>query len=284
MEISVICSRERERKRSDMKIGRAEDFFRNLNGIQLRVLDGGYAADGLERNSSVIAPPYSRLYYICGGVPYIEAEGDPVRLEQGWCCLLPAGFSFRFACRTAMEQLYFHIQLVDDTGIDLLRSCREMLAMPAGEERIRRMRSLTDENSPRASLGLRQELYGTLLSLLDAGGVELSRTVCSPCVLDAVGYIREHLSLQLTVGELAAHAHVSESTLEKTFRAEMGQSIGRYIDQEIFLKAESRLRHTDLSIAQMSAEFGFCDQFYFSRRFRERYGLSPRQYRRERPI
>lgn len=103
-------------------------------------------------------------------------------------------------------------------------------------------------------------------------------------MLDAAAYIRENLSIQLTVGELAAHAHVSESTLEKSFRAELGMTIGRYIDEEIFLRAESLLRHTDLPVSRMSEQFGFCDQFYFSRRFRAHCGLSPRQYRKQRPI
>ena len=61
-------------------------------------------------------------------------------------------------------------------------------------------------------------------------------------------------------------------------------SLLQEVPEEIFLAAERQLKQTKLSIAQISERFGFCDQFYFSRRFRARYGLSPQQYRKRYPF
>lgn len=268
-----------------MNIERSGELLRNVNGARLCVLDGGHAEGAQEWAAQVTNPPYSRLYYICKGDAYIlSADGRETPLEPGRCYLLPTGFSFRHACRTQMEQLYFHIRLDDDMGGDLLRACRQPLSTVAGGERIERLIGLTMDDGLLSGLRLRQELTRDVLELLDRGGVEPGRAQYARCVREAILYIRDHLSMQLTVGELAACAHVSESTLEKTFRAQTGMTIGRYIDEAVFFRAEELLRHTEMSAAQISEELGFCDQFYFSRRFSRRYGLSPQRYRKARPI
>ena len=102
----------------------------------------------------------------------------------------------------------------------------------------------------------------------------------SACVREATAYIRSHPTIQLTVRQLAELAHVSERTLAQTFREEMGLTPGQYMDEQVFLQAEQLLRRTDLSIQQISDRLGFCDPCYFSRRFHKRYGLSPKQYRK----
>ena len=106
----------------------------------------------------------------------------------------------------------------------------------------------------------------------------------SRCVLLAIEYIKSHLSLQLGIAELAANAFVSESTLAKKFKAEVGMTIGCYIDETILFEAEQLLTKTELSVLEISERFGFCDQFYFSRRFKAKYGETPQRYRKMKPI
>ena len=36
----------------------------------------------------------------------------------------------------------------------------------------------------------------------------------------------------------------------------------------------------ELRLAEIAAEFGFCDEFHMSRAFKQQFGLSPLQYRR----
>jgi len=51
--------------------------------------------------------------------------------------------------------------------------------------------------------------------------------------------------------------------------------MGRLIDRACELMCESRF--TDSEIAE---RLGFCDEFYFSRRFKEITGKSPRMFRK----
>ena len=61
-------------------------------------------------------------------------------------------------------------------------------------------------------------------------------------------------------------------------------SVNEYIYDVVMSKAEYLLRAGDLSISEISERFGFYDQFYFSKRFREKFKRSPREYRKDKPI
>ncbi len=258
----------------------------NMNNIQLKIVDYGHAVanQSWEWVGSIVTPPYARLYYIVGGDPYIIEHGRHIPLKVGHCYLMPTGYSFRHACESSMEQLYFHVNLCDSSGADLLKSCKGLMEYEPGGGFISELLRLSSDVDLTSGLRLRQGIYASILTLIGKYGVKLESMNYSKCVLLAIEYIRSHLSLQLGIAELAANAFVSESTLSKKFKSEVGMTIGSYIDEAIIFEAEQLLCKTELTVLEISERFGFCDQFYFSRRFKEKYGETPQKYRRNRPI
>ena len=55
--------------------------------------------------------------------------------------------------------------------------------------------------------------------------------------------------------------------------------MGEYINDTIMFEAGQLLLKTGLSVLAVSEKYGFSDQFYFSRRFKEKFGMSPLKYR-----
>lgn len=260
----------------------------NLNNIQLKFIDYGHATSGPEWIGNIMNPPYTRLYYIIGGDPYITINDGTkmtqIPLSVGHCYLLPTGYSFSYNCTNSMEQLYFHINLSDKTGADLLRNCHRLMEYEPGEKKIAELLELAKGGNIKSGLALRQELYDSLIFIINKYNVGIESANYSKCVLLAIEYIRSHLSLQLGISELAANSFVSESTLSKKFKNEVGMTIGSYIDETIIFEAEQMLCKNELSVLEISEHFGFCDQFYFSRRFKEKFGETPQKYRKNRPI
>ncbi len=256
----------------------------NLNNIRLRLIEYGHARTGGEWTGNIVTPPYARLYYIAGGDPYIiegaGASRKKIPLETGCCYLMPTGYSFRYACETSMEQLFFHLNLTDFNGTDLLSTFRGLMSYSPGEEKIRELIGFSQSSELVDGLMLRQELYASLLTMMKKYDIRLEPVRYSRCVLLAIEYIRSHLSLQLGVAELAANSFVSESTLAKKFKTEVGMTIGSYIDETILFESEQLLLKSDLTVLQISERFGFCDQFYFSRRFKKKFGETPQKYRK----
>jgi AraC-like DNA-binding protein len=73
---------------------------------------------------------------------------------------------------------------------------------------------------------------------------------------------------------------VSETYFYRCFKRWSGVSPVEYRNNLRLSGAESLLKCTDMQIQEISSEVGFTDPFYFCRIFSQRYGISPRQYRK----
>jgi transcriptional regulator GlxA family with amidase domain len=87
------------------------------------------------------------------------------------------------------------------------------------------------------------------------------------------------LSEDLSVAELARHAHMSERTFTRRFRAETGQSPQRWITGQRVNAARRLLESTDLGIARIAHTAGFADHLSLRRHMRRYMGLTPTEYR-----
>lgn len=94
-----------------------------------------------------------------------------------------------------------------------------------------------------------------------------------------LGHLESHYPEPVTVAALAAQAHMSESTLLRTFHQAVGTSPIDYLIQLRIEKGTERLRRTRDRIGAIAQAVGFADTNYFSRQFRRVVGVSPRRYR-----
>ena len=106
----------------------------------------------------------------------------------------------------------------------------------------------------------------------------------SKLIQSSISYIENNTSIKLTVKDISKELFVSESKLRNEFLKEMEMPIGKYIDDMIFIKARQMLSIAINTISSVSSELGFCDQFYFSRRFKEKFGITPTNFRKKNKI
>ncbi len=244
-----------------------------------KIVQGGDALCDKNWQAKEISPPYTRLYYTVEGVGEIETEEGKRLLEAGKLYVIPAGYTFSYRCEDSMRQLYFHVILSDLSGNDLLRGINKVLSLETDAEHLLELLSLYHDDGVSLKL-LKARIQTDLFTALKAENVTLSAKETSECVKKALAYIGDNLSASLTVSEVAKNIFVSTDTLSRRFKKEMGESVGKYIDGLILYRAEQLLSGSDLSLSQISAELGFYDQFYFSRRFKEKFSVSPLKYRK----
>lgn len=255
---------------------------KDVGKLHLQIYYCGYAESGSDWHADVVNPPFSRLYYILGGDGWFETAQTRRNFQPGHCYLLPGGLSFSCACSTSMRQVFFHIALLDENGRDLLPSLASALHTACDESIMQALASITNSETITTSVALRTHalLLGSIAGLFETHQITLPEKEYSPCVSRALQYIGLHVSAGLSLGEVAQNAFVSQTTLSKHFRRELGLSVRQYIENLVFAQAQLMLRGRALSIAEISEQLGFCDQFYFSRRFQRRYMESPISYRR----
>lgn len=248
-----------------------------MNKITLKVIySGWYEADN-KWSGTVVSPTDSRLYFIIDGdFRIISPTGEETVLTKGNSYLIPSGYSFDYNCKNKMSHIFFHVILSSFDGLDILRNVERPISCPFTHI----PEGILDFNSIVDSLNTESFITSSLHSLLSSNGITLEMNRYSKEVKTAIEYIRRNLSIQLNIKTVAEAAFTAPSTLTRNFRRETGMSIGEYVDFLIFREAEKLLKSTDMSALEISERLGFCDQFYFSRKFSEKYGTSPSKYRR----
>ena len=102
----------------------------------------------------------------------------------------------------------------------------------------------------------------------------------NPIIKKVCTYVDENLSSDISLESAADFAGVSSFYLSKLFKEEKGETFINYISDKRLEKSRQLLETTELSIKEITAEVGYNDQNYFSRIFKSKYGLSPKEYRK----
>ncbi len=102
----------------------------------------------------------------------------------------------------------------------------------------------------------------------------------NPIIKKVCSYVDENLSCDISLETAADFAGVSSFYLSKLFKEEKGETFINFISDKRLEKSRQLLEQTELSIKEITAEVGYNDQNYFSRIFKNKYGLSPKEYRK----
>lgn len=81
------------------------------------------------------------------------------------------------------------------------------------------------------------------------------------------------------LADLAEALHLSESRAGHVVRQVAGETFMHLLTQARLRTAAELLRHTDLSVTEVSVRSGFSELSHFHRYFRARFGMTPRRYR-----
>ncbi len=96
----------------------------------------------------------------------------------------------------------------------------------------------------------------------------------------ALSYIYSHYSEKISVADIAKASFMSRNSLFRHFKASFGRTpLDVLVDQR--LTAAAALLEKDMSITEVSSASGFASSSYFIKSFRDRFGKTPGEYRRE---
>lgn len=253
---------------------------KKANSVNLNLYSFGYAGVNTNWKGYVQKPSFSRLYYIVSGEAYIEYNNIKLSLLSGNWYLIPAWLSFCFGCDNEMEHLYFHITLSGVDEMDLISKFTEPVSFADNTNLHLIYMDFLEEESLFAALAIKENIYSIILKLMERNGIKPEIIECSQCVRKAVEYINNNLFKKLDLTTIAKYAYVSKCTLTNKFKKELNITIQGYIQRQKMFKAEQMLKNSNMSVAEISERLGFSEQFYFSRCFKQNFGLSPREYRK----
>ena len=99
-------------------------------------------------------------------------------------------------------------------------------------------------------------------------------------VARASQWLARNHQAKLTLSTLASHLGVSERTLARRFKAQLGVTPFDYARQLRFDAARRLLRNTSMRIEQIAVRVGYNDPRFFISTFRQAFGMTPAEFRR----
>jgi len=100
-------------------------------------------------------------------------------------------------------------------------------------------------------------------------------------VWQACDHLLGNLAQTPSLDKIANTIGTNRNKLSQEFSDFFGKSVFAWLREQRFQEACRLLRETDQTIKQISEIVGYTDANYFSARFKRRFGLSPREFRRQ---
>lgn len=92
-------------------------------------------------------------------------------------------------------------------------------------------------------------------------------------------FIWNNSSKKINLNHISSYVNFSSSHLSKIFKEIVGMSIMEYANQVRLRKAKEKLKTTDLSLSEIAEYVGYYDASYFTKSFKDEYGITPGKYR-----
>ena len=208
----------------------------------------------------VVSNTYARFYGVARGRSSVTLEGD------GWA----VGTMFTPAAGRLV--LGRSVAGVTDTYVDLA----EVGALDA-EALVAEIHEAmaTDPHAPAShavAIGALERRLAAYVPVDEPGLV----------INDVVAWLRDHPEVT-RVDELAAHAGLSERSLQRLVEQRVGMSPKWLIQRRRLHDAVEALKAGESSLADMAARLGYADQAHFTHDFRTVTGMTPGEYLRDQP-
>ncbi len=126
-------------------------------------------------------------------------------------------------------------------------------------------------------LSLRQYIDNGFL--MGVNEVPLKKTHAVP---DIISYINSHYSEPVTLDSLSAHFFIDKYYLCHAFKKATGETVTGYLNKKRLTEAKKLLLSADYPISEIFQLVGFQSQNHFNARFKDMFGKTPTEVRRQR--
>lgn len=144
----------------------------------------------------------------------------------------------------------------------------------------------------RRTLGTLERIRGTLLELVgftiekfapqlqSLAGQRVYLQGRTDALHRVMKYIDESLQRDISLPDVAEAAFLSPNYLSQLLKKQTGMAFVDWLTSRRLDRARNLLAHSTDHVYVVANSVGFADEAYFTRRFKQRFGVAPREYRR----
>ena len=95
---------------------------------------------------------------------------------------------------------------------------------------------------------------------------------------EVINFIKQKIDQPITVVDICDQYSISRSTLQALFKRNLNTSPKYYINSMKLERSKILLKNSTYTVSQISEKLGYASIHYFSRKFKQEYGISPSEY------
>lgn len=228
-------------------------------------------------NYQNVVSPFIRIYVPTEGQGKVYSKGKEYVVKKGRVTIIPTMTKFSCKCENSLNKFYAHVNVLGRDELDLFSFANEIIELE--EDYSDELLALYNQKDVLSAVKIKVLLFEILCNAFSKKNYKFREAKpYSSVVYNAIKYINNNLTANLKICEIAKKLLISPITLQKKWRQEINVPIGKYIDIKIMFLSERELFDGNFNVGEIAEKFGFCDRFYFSRKFKEYFGLSPKKY------
>lgn len=261
---------------------------RKTSSQELYLLSCGYEECPPQHSYGPGIRHYDTIHFVLSGRGHYFVNDRHYRLGADQCFYIPPDtatfyksepsdlWTYVWICfgGTRTGQLLGHCRLSPDSLVQPLPSCE-----PYRQAVLELMEH--PQLTPANECYIQSSLYRIIAMLEEQSGASYHsiESADNLYITQAVAYIRNSTSLDITVADICEYLHISRSYLFELFRRHLSLSPQEFLVSAKIIHARELLTMTDIPIADVAASSGYQNQFAFSRAFKKETGMAPREYR-----
>jgi len=264
----------------------SKHFQNMLNSSTLIVQTHGYCRLNTNWSSKVhYSSPFNRLYLVKKGDGFLQFDDRQIKLKKNRAYLVPLNVKFRHCCTDYLEKFYIHFLLKTHSSYDVFELYKPVVFDLPTEHTLNQLTDSFCDNDEKGIVRFKNHLLMQIAAFIGEKADDYDRKIrASTKYQKLFEYIEQNLSARLSVKDSAAVMDFTPQYLSTLFKADMGISLKDYLMGKIFRKAQELLINTDKHIKEVAFLLGFQDQYYFSKFFSRKSGLTPKEYRKNKML
>ena len=250
------------------------------------VAAGVYNTDIAVKNKTITRKRKTTMFEIeipkeDGGISYIDSQERPIRTDTV-ICAKPGQLRHT---KLPFKCLYIHMILTEGYLFETLIHLPDFVHTDNKNKYYDLFRKI----SKYADSGLKDDeiiLHSTVLELIytlqrDSETVKLRHGESNnqhKAIEDIIKYIKENLTADLSLNNIAERAGFSPVYFHNCFKASTGKTLRAYVEEQRIKKSVNMLISSNKTLTEIAYSCGFSSQSYFSYAFKRKMKMTPREY------
>ena len=231
---------------------------------------------------------WSSLHFVRNGKGHLFIGEKKYEINAGDFFLIPCNVSAMYYADDDDPWRYYWISFAEDSLFDINLNFHLSSQNPVGSAKSPKLlTSLFDslfENSY-SSAELYYETMSVLMKILGSEHIQNSDEIHglshNEIISKAKNIIESNFARpDFSVSNIARVLYLSHQHLERLFKKETGTTLVSYLSELRLSNAEKLLHERAYSIKELCECCGFENEAYFMRRFKKRYGMPVKEYRK----